>query len=184
MTDRNKVVWSEGLFLRTQHFQQQDRYAESLLSASLRAAPMHPFGFTSLELDRAALDAGRIAVVQAEGLFPEGTPFSIPSDCAAPPPAGLKPGSGHGLVALAIPAFRPGTVTIDPSYADASGARYRGQLVQTRDTVRSGAANEEIEVAALATKLIVPGEDTAGYITLPLAQRIEKGENLLHLCNS
>ena len=25
MTDANKVVWLEGLFLRTQHFQQQDR---------------------------------------------------------------------------------------------------------------------------------------------------------------
>ncbi len=170
MTERNKVVWSEGLFLRTQHFQQQDRYAEGLLLAALRASPMHPYGFSSLELDRAALDAGRISVLRGDGLFPDGTPFSIPSDCLAPAPVGLKPGSGHGVVCLAIPALRPGTVTIDPSYAEATGARYKGRLVQTCDTVRSGTAVEEIEVAALATKLIVPGDDAAGFITMPLAR--------------
>jgi type VI secretion system protein ImpJ len=28
MTTNSKVVWSEGLFLRPQHFQQQERYFE------------------------------------------------------------------------------------------------------------------------------------------------------------
>ncbi|EQD50471.1 hypothetical protein B1B_11229, partial [mine drainage metagenome] len=28
MTQNNKVVWSEGLFLRPQHMQQQERYLE------------------------------------------------------------------------------------------------------------------------------------------------------------
>ena len=27
----NKIIWSEGMFLRTQHFQQQDRYVERLV---------------------------------------------------------------------------------------------------------------------------------------------------------
>ena len=31
MSWHNKVVWSEGLFLRPQHFQQQDRYIEHLV---------------------------------------------------------------------------------------------------------------------------------------------------------
>ena len=31
----NKVVWSEGMFLRPQHFQQQNRYLEHLI----RTAP-------------------------------------------------------------------------------------------------------------------------------------------------
>lgn len=50
----NRVVWSEGLFLRTQHFQQQDRHAEALLRAALLAAPWQPFGFTPLEQEGAA----------------------------------------------------------------------------------------------------------------------------------
>ena len=84
MTERNKVVWSEGLFLRTQHFQQQDRYTEGLMRAALQAAPWQSFGFTSLQLDKAALDAGSLAIARAEGLLPDGTAFSIPESMAAP----------------------------------------------------------------------------------------------------
>ena len=35
MSGTNRVLWSEGLFLRTQHFQQQDRHAEALMRAAL-----------------------------------------------------------------------------------------------------------------------------------------------------
>jgi type VI secretion system protein ImpJ len=36
----NRVVWSEGLFLRPQHFQQADRYFENLVRR--RAANLRP----------------------------------------------------------------------------------------------------------------------------------------------
>ena len=36
----NKVVWSEGMFLRPQHFQQQDRYVEKLVRS--RVAELAP----------------------------------------------------------------------------------------------------------------------------------------------
>ena len=75
MSGTNRVVWSEGLYLRTQHFQQQDRHAEALMRAGLQAAAWQPQGFSRLELDRAALDAGQVAIRAAEGLFPDGTPF-------------------------------------------------------------------------------------------------------------
>ena len=31
MSGEHKVVWSEGMFLRPQHFQQQERYLEALV---------------------------------------------------------------------------------------------------------------------------------------------------------
>jgi CheY-like chemotaxis protein len=31
MSENNKTVWSEGMFLRPQHFQQHDRYLETLV---------------------------------------------------------------------------------------------------------------------------------------------------------
>ena len=48
----DRVVWQEGMFLRAQHFQQQDRHAEHRLEA--RTAPLrpHPWGVTELALDR------------------------------------------------------------------------------------------------------------------------------------
>ena len=43
MTLSGRVVWSEGMLLRTQHLQQQDRWVEGLVRASthgLRAPRM------------------------------------------------------------------------------------------------------------------------------------------------
>jgi type VI secretion system protein ImpJ len=170
MTERNKVVWSEGLFLRTQHFQQQDRYTEALMRAGLQAAAWQSFGFTALQLDKAALDAGQVAIARAEGLFPDGTAFSIPDIMASPPALPMKAGSATGLCHLAIPVEQAGAATIDPAHAEPSGARYAGAVYTARDTVRNGAAAEEIEVARLAGRLLGPGDATAGYVLLPIAR--------------
>jgi len=40
MTWTNRVVWQEGMFLRAQHFQQQDRWLEALVRT--RTAPLRP----------------------------------------------------------------------------------------------------------------------------------------------
>ncbi|MDH5453834.1 MAG: type VI secretion system baseplate subunit TssK, partial [Paracoccaceae bacterium] len=170
MADSNKVVWSEGLFLRTQHFQQQDRYAESLLRGALLAAPLQAYGFSSLELDQAALDAGRLSIATAAGLFPDGTPFSIPDGMVAPASIAVKGDGSAGIVSIAIPAEQRGSASIDPAHGEPSGARYRGRLTSVRDAVRGGADAEEIEVADLSARLIGPGETTAGFTVLPLAR--------------
>ncbi len=169
MSDSNKVVWSEGLFLRTQHLQQQDRYTEALVRGALQAAPMQGFGFRSLMLDKAGLDAGRVAVALATGIFPDGTAFAIPDSMSAPAALPVKT-EMSGLVSLAIPMEKPGAATIDPAHAEPSGARYRGVIQTVRDTVRNGAEPEEVEIARLAARLMLPGEDTSGYITLPVAR--------------
>lgn len=169
MTGSNRVVWSEGLYLRTQHFQQQDRHADALMRAGLQAAAHQPYGFSRLELDRAALDAGQVAIRSAEGLFPDGTPFAIPDTAAPPPPVPITAGAS-GLAHLAVAVEQQGVATMDPSHAEPSGARYRGEIVPVRDTVRNGADPADVEVARLALRLLAPGEATAGFVTLPVAQ--------------
>ena len=170
MTDRNKVVWSEGLFLRTQHFQQQDRHSEWLARRALRATPLQGFGFVELKLDPTALDAGMVGIEQAEGVFPDGTFFSIPAETTEVAPVPVTASTEGGPVSLAIPAERAGAALVDSSHAAPSGTRYRGELVTVRDEIRNGAEETEIEVARLAPRLILPGEETTGYTVLPIAQ--------------
>ena len=170
MTDRNKVVWSEGLFLRTQHFQQQDRHSEWLVRQALRATPLQGFGFAELKLDAASLDAGLVGIEHAEGVFPDGTFFNIPDGTVEVAPVPVTASTEAGAVALAIPAERAGAALIEPSHAEASGTRYRGELRTVRDDIRNGAEDTEIEVAKLAPRLILPGEETTGYTTLPLTR--------------
>lgn len=172
MTDRNKVVWSEGLFLRTQHFQQQDRHTDWLMRQTLAAQPEAAFGFLSLKLDSVALETGQIALADAQGFLPDGTFFSVPDGTHEIAPVSVQAKTEAGLVYIAVPAEVAGAAMIDPVYAEPSGARYRGITVETRDTIRNGADASEIEVARLAPQILLPGDETAGYVTLPIA-RIE-----------
>src|SRR5438270_6124505 len=50
MTWHNKVVWTEGMFLQPQHFQQHDRYTEYQLRQRLASTVGYPWGYTSIPL--------------------------------------------------------------------------------------------------------------------------------------
>jgi len=56
-----KVVWSEGIFITPQHFQQFDRYIESGLRQLSILREGFYWGFTALELDTSGLKQGVIA---------------------------------------------------------------------------------------------------------------------------
>ncbi|MFJ0631878.1 type VI secretion system baseplate subunit TssK, partial [Bordetella bronchiseptica] len=70
----NKVVWSEGMFLRPQHFQQFERHIEAQLRVRAAAASGCGWGYTALEIDRDALALGKLALARAAGVLPDGTP--------------------------------------------------------------------------------------------------------------
>src|SRR3981081_4843980 len=67
MTWSNRVVWQEGMFLRAQHFQQQDRWLEALVRT--RTAPLrpHPWGIVEMAIDRELRATGRVPFKLANG---------------------------------------------------------------------------------------------------------------------
>lgn len=169
MSDANRVLWSEGLFLRTQHFQQQDRFLEATVRGALQAGRLHTFGFRSLNLDSAQLEAGQISVLSARGILPDGTPFAIPDTMDAPQPLAVTPDMAGGPVLFALPLEPSGGVGFDPAHAESTGARYRGRIVSVRDAVQGGADAEEIEIARPQALLLAPGKSVGGYTALPIA---------------
>ena len=54
----SKVLWGEGLFLRPQHFQQQDRYHEARLNETANALHPYCWGVRRLAIDTDALRRG------------------------------------------------------------------------------------------------------------------------------
>ncbi|MCO5066545.1 MAG: type VI secretion system baseplate subunit TssK [Rhizobiaceae bacterium] len=170
MTDANRVLWSEGLFLRTQHFQQQDRYMEATVRGALQAGRLQTYGFRSLTLDHALLEAGQVAVLSARGLFPDGTPFAIPETMDPPAPLAVSADVPAGPVLIAVPLEPEGGVGFDPAHASPSGARYRGRIVSVNDAVQGGADPEEIEIARPEALLLPPGKSVGGYTALPIAE--------------
>src|SRR6516162_1168368 len=81
-----KVAWTEGLFLRPHHFQQNDRYHEHLLESRVRHATPYPWGFSHLEIDSDLAQQSKFSLRRAAGVMPDGTPFDIPGDSPLPPP--------------------------------------------------------------------------------------------------
>jgi type VI secretion system protein ImpJ len=75
----SKVLWGEGLFLRPQHFQQQDRYHEGRLNQTARA--LHPYGWgvRKLALDLDALKSDTLRVSELSLVFPDGEIYRAPA---------------------------------------------------------------------------------------------------------
>jgi type VI secretion system protein ImpJ len=80
----SKVLWGEGLFLRPQHFQQQDRYHEARLNQTARA--LHPYGWgvRKLVLDLDALRSDTLRVLELSLIFPDGEIYRAPQADALP----------------------------------------------------------------------------------------------------
>ena len=51
MSSRNRVIWSDGLFLQPQHFQQQERYIERYVETRCQSLVPHSWGFTEIEFE-------------------------------------------------------------------------------------------------------------------------------------
>lgn len=90
-TMKNKVIWQEGLFALPQHFQQQQRHCEYLLTRRLDALGDFFWGFTELSINTELLAQGKIMIDRAAGCMPDGTVFSIPDQDLLPEP--FQPGT-------------------------------------------------------------------------------------------
>lgn len=170
----NKVVWSEGLFLRPQHLQQSDRYQEKLLSAGLFGLRGYGWGFTELKLNRDLLGLGKIAIERARGITPDGMPFSIPDDADQPKPLDVPDHLRDETIFLALPLHQPGSVEIASRRGTDVPVRYLvadQELADTNAGEREGAV---IEVARLRFEILPDGAERSGYACMPIAHLIER----------
>lgn len=155
MSYSNKVVWSEGLFLRPHHLQQQDRHVCATLDARLRAVGGHYWGFRELELSEEMRLQGRVAITKASGVFPDGTPFDIPASDPPPDPLAVPSGTTDQEIYLSLPIARPGLPEIDETADSDSRARYRSEPLRVADATRTGDSFEDIDVARLRLALML-----------------------------
>ncbi len=105
MFARNRVIWNEGLFIKPQHFQQQQRYVEYHIDERMTAVSRYLYGVSELSLNPEYLSFGRIAIERAVGIMPDGTAFRIPQEDAMPDALEIEDASlANQLVYLAVSA--------------------------------------------------------------------------------
>lgn len=67
------VKWYEGLFLRPQHFQQQDRYFDNRISRLHQWSNVYPWGVVQINFNQDRLKQHAVSIEQLEIVFQDGT---------------------------------------------------------------------------------------------------------------
>ncbi len=173
MSDKNRVVWSEGLFLRPQHFQQQERYLEACLQGRAGALRAHSWGLMELEIERDLLAIGKFALRRARGIFPDGTPFVMPDTDPLPAPLEVGAPLRDQVVLLAIPLHKAGATMAARADESPEATRYRTIDHQTRDVMSDVSSVVELQVAALSSRLMPQSEPGEDFAQIPVAHVIE-----------
>lgn len=176
MAAYGRVIWSEGLFLRPQHFQQQDRHFDLLVRHSSQFACRYFWGFRSLEIDAPLLETGKFGLRQCQGVLPNGTPFSAPDEHPVPLPLDISGETRNKTVFLAAPIERSALVADALTAADDGIPRLQANEIEVYDVSQDSLGSRaQITVGHLKLALKLEGEAAAGYHLIPVARIVEVG---------
>ncbi|MBR7627691.1 MULTISPECIES: type VI secretion system baseplate subunit TssK [Aeromonas] len=173
MSSRNRVIWREGLFIKPQHFQQQQRHSEYALHARLSALSDYFYGLQSLAINEDYLGFGRIALVGATGILPDGTVFNIPNDDVLPTPLEITDASvANQKVYLALPLSVSGVNEVNQGGQVAT--RLQAHRHDVRDLHSEGGDVVSLEVGRVSMRLMLEREDRSAYASLAIARILDK----------
>lgn len=167
---QDRVVWSEGMFLRPQHLQQHDRYLDFQLRERVRLLSRHGWGVRSLQIDDHLLSQGVLALTQCEGLLPDGTLFRCASGQRDRLLLEIPPGRQHMLVYLALPITLAGTDETDPNDSGDAMIRWKGLDTDVQDSNLGSSKRVPIKVARPDFRLLLEDEVTADYSRIAIAR--------------
>lgn len=173
MSANNRVVWSEGLFLQPQHFQQQDRYFERYVESRCQSLIAHSWGFTEIEIERDYLRIGKFGLRRAAGVFPDGTPVRMPDDDPLPEPIEIGAQTRDQIIHLAVPLRRSDSLDVDRTGSSDDLARQTLKQREARDATSSSGNPALLEVSALRSRFLLASDVTQAYACVPLAHLVE-----------
>jgi len=161
--DRNPVDWYEGMFLRPQHFQTQDRHFQHQLSQNFDSIAPYPWGVRELVIDQDALNAGRLVVRQLRARFASGRLLNIPQDQQlAPLPIRQLLTSGQEAdIHVAVPlTFQPET-------------RHSGEPFEENEILVPDDHDGQLQpvrIRRLKPVLVTAQEASSGYDSIPIVR--------------
>jgi type VI secretion system protein ImpJ len=174
MKHLSRIVWFEGMYLGPHHFQAQNRAFEDLVHFSTSNLWFEPSGLVGQEFDADALRNGRVALVHARGLFPDGMAFHMPDFDPLPEAREIEdffpPTRESVMVLLAVPAQRENgpNCAITPS-ENSSGLRYVAEESLLADEI-SGQDEKPVRLGRKNIRFLFEQESTEGFVTLPVAR--------------
>jgi type VI secretion system protein ImpJ len=168
----SKVLWGEGLFLRPQHFQQQDRYHEGRLNQTARA--LHPYGWgvRKLALDLDALKSDTLRVNELSLIFPDGEIYRAPQADALPLQVRLDelaPTVQAITFHAALPALKAHGDNCAAGGEDSAGARFTRIDRDTQD-LYTRAADAPVTYLKKTLRLVSELDPLESFESFPLVR--------------
>ncbi|MFC7399197.1 type VI secretion system baseplate subunit TssK [Chelatococcus sp. GCM10030263] len=170
MANYNRVVWSEGMFVRPQHFQQESRYFEQLVRQRVHVMRPYGWGLTELEIDRDLLATRHFGLRRCTGVFEDGTPFTLDDGDGDLAPIALPEGLRNTLVYLTLPLRRSGSVEMAEEADTQTPARYRPVTVEVEDAHGGSGLPAEIRVAKLRLRYTLAEAARPQQLAIPVAR--------------
>ncbi len=166
----SKILWGEGLFLRPQHFQQQDRYHEHRLHQSVQALHPYAWGVNQIQVDRDALANNGLRLLELSLRFQDGEFYDAPGADDLPDPVDLSqlPQSQQTITYYAaLPAFKPFGGNFGDGSNGNNAVRYLQNNQDTPD-LYTHAAPAQLSYLKKTLRLVPEFEPRDSYTHFPL----------------
>ena len=168
----HKVIWQEGMLLRPQHLQHNDRYYHQQLNRT-RLLGSDAWGLLTLELNMQYLKLGKLVVNHASGVLPDGSLFDL-STAMEPLVLQVPTDAGKQGVYLALPLASGTCLDVrQPEQSDVL-ARYLSCEVEVGDSNVGVDARCRINCARPDLRLLLgeqPGDQR--FVKLKVAQVLD-----------
>lgn len=173
MLRANRILWGEGMFLRPQHFQQQDLHSEHTIAQVLRQIHANPWGIRKAEIDADALRAGILRLNVLHLVYQDGAHVNAPANEPLPAARNLDdiPQLGtEALVFACLPMLNAfGGNSSAPSAVTARPARYLAEQATVPD-LHTNALETEVTVLRSNVRILIEQENRDGYYAVPVAR--------------
>ncbi|WP_439865078.1 type VI secretion system baseplate subunit TssK [Pseudomonas antarctica] len=168
----HKVIWQEGMLLRPQHLQHNDRYWHQQLNRT-RLLGDDAWGFLTLEVDLEHLNFGKVVVNQASGVLPDGSLFEL-SAAMEPLVLQVPANSGKQAIYLALPLATGNQIEVRRQQQTEVLARYLACDIEVGDSNAGADSRCHISCARPDLRLVLGEQQSEqGFVKLKVAQVID-----------
>ena len=178
MSIENRVLWTEGLFLCPQTFQQQERYLLNQIES--RNAPLNPYywGLFDFVIDEDKLKHGVFSLLKCSGIFPDGTPFDISGELVE---LNIETNEKNKFIYLALGSKHPESpeVVAEEDREKNQTRRFYSTKEQVTDnqTIDAPLKLEQIQLGRLNFQLILSSTQKNNFTQFPLVYLLERDKN-------
>jgi len=164
-------LWGEGLFLRPQHFQQQDAYHEWRLAQAVRGLHPYAWGVRSIKVDTDALQAGRLRLLELQMVLPDGEFYNAPGEDELPAPLALDAAFSQAnevVLYAAVAPLRSNGSNFSPTREEADTSTRYYQVQKDFADQFTDATSAQLSVLGKSIKLMAEHEPRSHLVTMPV----------------